>query len=552
MNPREFVKHFNRISEAPDAVPRLRRFILDLAVRGKLVDHVEREQVEKEYLSEPKLDALPGNWRALNFGKFCDIQGGNQPPKSQFVGEPRPGYVRLFQIRDLGESPVPTYIPIDSTNRFCREGDILIGRYGASVGKVFWAQEGAYNVALAKFLYPEDSFAPPFAFLVLKSKFFQEKLTGATRSAQAGFNKGDLAEIDMPLPPLAEQHRIVAKVDELMALCDRLEEVRKEREDRRQRLAASALHHLSSTAHNETFRKHARFYLHQFPRLTMRSEQIPALRQAIVNLALRGQLVAQDPRDEPASEILKQIDAERTRLMKAGEAKEQKQVRMTTPDAVPFDVPKAWCWASLGRIAYGFRYGTSMKCTYEHIGEPVLRIPNIKNGRVTTEDLKFGPLSKREAEDLRLELGDILMVRSNGSLDLVGRPALVEADTVGYCYAGYLVRVRTSLKYLDTRYVLLALSTTHTRNQIEVPIRTTVGLKNLNATELSRLAIPLAPLAEQRRIVAKVDELMTLCDRLQAHLESTQSESRRLLEAILSQALNDDQAQNAESYAKLG
>jgi type I restriction enzyme, S subunit len=181
-----------------------------------------------------------------------------------------------------------------------------------------------------------------------------------------------------------------------------------------------------------------------------------------------------------------------------------------------------------------------MKCSYERTGEPVLRIPNIDNGRINVEDLKFGPLPKREADALRLQLGDILMVRSNGSLNLVGRPALIEANAVGYCYAGYLVRVRTSTIHLDTRYLLLALSSAHVRDQIEIPIRTTVGLKNVNATELSSHVIPLPPLAEQHRIVAKVEELMTVCDQLESQLTTTQAETSHLLEAVLHGVLSDD------------
>jgi type I restriction enzyme, S subunit len=185
-----------------------------------------------------------------------------------------------------------------------------------------------------------------------------------------------------------------------------------------------------------------------------------------------------------------------------------------------------------------FRYGTSVKCSYEHIGEPVLRIPNVDNGRINTSDLKFGALSQHEIDDLKLHAGDILMVRSNGSLDLVGRPALVEAHVFGFYYAGYLVRVRTNANHIAPAYVVLALITSHVRDQIEIPIRTTVGLKNVNATELSRLSFPLPPLAEQHRIVDKVDELMALCDQFEAQLTTTEADSRRLLEAVLHEALN--------------
>jgi type I restriction enzyme S subunit len=183
MNADRLIKHYECIADAPDAIARLRRFVLDLAVRGKLVpQNPQNERIAETYAREPSSDELPNNWRLLNFGKFCDIEGGNQPPKSQFISEPREGYVRLLQIRDLGERPVPTFIPIGSTNRFCKEGEILIGRYGASVGKIFWAQDGAYNVAMAKFIWPDDALCASFAFLLLKSECLQGPLASATSS----------------------------------------------------------------------------------------------------------------------------------------------------------------------------------------------------------------------------------------------------------------------------------------------------------------------------------------------------------------------------------
>ena len=230
------------LTTRPDQIKSFRQTILNLAVRGKLVEQDPAESIAKSYSGQAEFDWLPPTWQTLNFGKHCDIEGGNQPPKSQFVDEPRPGYVRLLQIRDLGNKPVPVYIPEGSTNRFCREGEILIGRYGASVGKIFWAQDGAYNVALTKFVWPIDAFIADFVFILLKSDLFQDRLSGASRSAQAGFNKGDLRDIDFPLPPLAEQHRIVAKVDALMALCDRLEAALTTADTTRARLLEALLH----------------------------------------------------------------------------------------------------------------------------------------------------------------------------------------------------------------------------------------------------------------------------------------------------------------------
>src|SRR5689334_2934716 len=122
-----FLEKFNLFGDAPNVVAKMRKLVLELAVVGTLTDRdAENERVNAPYFDEPTAEYLPGNWRLLNFGKFCDIQGGNQPPKSLFVSDPRPDYVRLFQIRDLGENPVPVYIPRNTVNRFSKKGEILI------------------------------------------------------------------------------------------------------------------------------------------------------------------------------------------------------------------------------------------------------------------------------------------------------------------------------------------------------------------------------------------------------------------------------------------
>lgn len=154
-------------------------------------------------------------WQTKNLCDVCDFEGGSQPPKSQFVYEEKRGYVRFLQIRDFGSDKNITYIPQAKKNRLCNESDILIGRYGASVGKILTDKAGAYNVALMKTL-------PNLAFLnrswfynYLVSDEFQLRLLNvADRSAQAGFSKDDIYNFPVPLPPLAEQQRIVGLLDE--------------------------------------------------------------------------------------------------------------------------------------------------------------------------------------------------------------------------------------------------------------------------------------------------------------------------------------------------
>ena len=245
---------------------------------------------------------------------------------------------------------------------------------------------------MAKFIWPEDAFISTFAFLLLTSEYFQGPLASATRSAQAGFNKGDLAAINFPLPPLAEQHRIVAKVDELMALCDRLEAARAEREAIRDRLASASLARLN-VPDPITFRDDARFALDTLPALTTRPDQIKQFRQTILNLAVRGKLVPQDPKDEPAAELLKRIAKERTgpqaikKARRNGET-EISSLRADTP------LPMGWRWTNIDEITLSMRYGTSTKCEYAAPGVPVLRIPNVSDGFLSLDDIKSGPLTE--------------------------------------------------------------------------------------------------------------------------------------------------------------
>ncbi len=159
-----------------------------------------------------------------------------------------------------------------------------------------------------------------YVLVFLKCPHFIE--TGIPRMTETAGQKRVSAEyfayLPFPLPPLAEQHRIVAKVDELMTLCDRLAAAQAERESRRDRLVAASIHRLNNGAEADAIREHARFHLGHLPRLTTRPEHIQRLRQTILNLAVRGCLVPQDPNDEPAEELLKRIAAEKARLVKAG------------------------------------------------------------------------------------------------------------------------------------------------------------------------------------------------------------------------------------------
>ena len=170
---------------------------------------------------------LPENWCWTRHNSIMDIVGGAQPEKAFFIRESKEGYVQLYQTRDYGENPVPVYIPQKYATKTTDEGDILLARYGGSLGKVFRAHKGAYNVALAKviILYPEVV-DDEFLYLYYYSHFYQDFCikAGYGRSAQAGFNKSDLNELLFPLPPFIEQQRIVDRIESLFAKLDEAKE----------------------------------------------------------------------------------------------------------------------------------------------------------------------------------------------------------------------------------------------------------------------------------------------------------------------------------------
>jgi type I restriction enzyme S subunit len=158
---------------------------------------------------------LPKGWQSKKFTDVLDISGGTQPPKSEFLSEPAEGYIRLLQIRDFGLKPVPTYIPDNGKRKTCTQNDVLIGRYGASIGRICTGMSGAYNVALAKVIKPQyidNGYLKYF----LNSEYFQKPLQLLSRSAQNGFNKNDLSAFEFVYPDLDEQKCIADKLDKML------------------------------------------------------------------------------------------------------------------------------------------------------------------------------------------------------------------------------------------------------------------------------------------------------------------------------------------------
>jgi type I restriction enzyme S subunit len=346
-----------------------------------------------------------------------------------------------------------------------------------------------------------------------------------------------ILDLPIPLPPLAEQHRIVAKVDELMTLCDQLEAARNQRQQCRERLLAATLQRLNQPAeYPESFRQDASFALQVLPSLTTTPAQIKQLRQTILNLAVRGKLVEQDPEDEPAEELLAGVAEEKVRKSSIRSRKADAIMSDDSADLKLFSLHKGWQWTTLEEYSLDVSTGPfgSMLHQADYIvnGIPVVNPSHMIGGRICP-DLKvtISPGMADRLESYKLTAGDIVMARRGE----VGRAALVTEKEEGWlCGTGsFIVRfIPESLR----AYVLLFLSADLARSYL---LGSAIGatMTNLNHGILKKMPIPLPPLAEQHRIVAKVDELMALCDQLEQQLSQADQQRRRLLEAVLAEAL---------------
>jgi type I restriction enzyme S subunit len=387
-----------------------------------------------------------------------------------------------------------------------------------------------------------------YILLFLKSPHFIEtgipKMTGT--AGQKRVPTEYFAHSPFPLPPLAEQHRIVAKVDELMVLCDRLEAARTAREATRDQLAAASLARLNAPD-PETFQADARFALEALPALTTRPDQIKQFRQTILNLAVRGKLVPQDPNDEPASELLKRIAVEQAELVKKKEIRREDPLDPIQSAEMPFDVAARWVWSRIGEAVLFTQYGTSQKSTPSERGVPVLTMGNVQDGLVVWSNEKRIPEVSEDLPALYLRKFDLLYNRTN-SAELVGKTGIYLGDDGVRTFASYLIRLRPSLLSSNPRYLNMAMNTPEFRETQIIPlIKKQTGQANVNGTVLKNMLIPLPPLAEQHRIVAKVDTLMVLCDRLEVSLTATVATRRRLLDALLAEALAPVDAREMEA-----
>ena len=559
MNADRLLAHYKRIADAPDAISRMRQFILDLAVRGKLVVQDSTEEPASELLKRIIVEKGKICKRPNNLPEINSTQELGEPPLSWCVvplialgswaigsGFPKNeqgmsvGPYFFLKVSDMN---LPGNEKFITTANHCIDDDaaarmrakihppgtIIFPKIGGAIAtnkrRILTKRAAIDNNCLG--ITPSSHLDAEWIFLLLTTLDFAKYQAG---TAVPALQQGTLESISIGLPPLAEQHRIVAKVDELMALCGGLEAARAEREATRDRLTAASLARLDAPNLDPAiFRVHAAFALDTLAPLTTRPDQIKVLRQTILNLAVRGKLVAQNPNDEPASELLRRIIVEKGKICKR--PNNLPEINSTQELGEP---PLSWCVVpliALGSWAIGSGFpkneqGMSVG-PYFFLKVSDMNLPGNEKFITTANHC----IDDDAAARMRAKIhppGTIIFPKIGGAIATNKRRILTKRAAIDNNCLGI-----TPSSHLDAEWIFLLLTTLDFAKY-----QAGTAVPALQQGTLESISIGLPPLAEQHRIVAKVDELMALCGGLEESLTTGNDACHRLFDALLAEALD--------------
>lgn len=570
MDLNTFWGNFEVIAEAPGGVQRLRELILNMAYSGRIEQPDQRDiddtefwyqaiaerevllqtlkfrhpnNLKAEVQESEQLFDIPAHWVWLRIGHVFPISSGTTPSrnKPEYFVDATESWVKTTDLNNAlvlsCEEKITSQAVVDCNLKCYPIGTNCIALYGGAgtIGKSgVLGIETTINQSVCA-IYP-NKYIDPFylhGYLKLIRPLWMQ-FAASLRKAP-NINAGIVNNMAFPLPPLAEQRRIVAKVDELMALCDRYEVLKCDRNTLRTKMRASAIDALMNAETDESLNTAWEFVREHWKCLNQQPEDVDDARNTLIGLAMRGKVVPQHGTDQAASQLLDQIQIEKTRLLKEKKIPKPKKLFPLNAKDFPYPVPQNWIWTRLGKIAKTVEYGTSAKASAAIDEVPVFRMNNIQNGKLIFDGFKYVASSIKDLPRLYLQDGDLLFNRTN-SYELVGKTGLFRSEINSYTFASYLIRVVLLQDYIYPEFINLALNSPYfRRTQIEPEIVQQCGQANFNGTKLQNTLLPIPPLAEQKRIVAKIDQLMALCDTLETHLHETQEKARALAAAVVGQ-----------------
>ena len=558
-------EHLPLLASAPGGIQTLRGLILELAVRGKLVPQDPNDEPASELLKRiakerARLEAKgifkkskatqvsdaerpfdsPEGWVWVRLTHFGEFRGGKTPSTnhSEYWGGSIP-WVSPKDMKSLLVSQTEDYVTdlaISDGLTVIPESSVLIvvrsGILRRTVPVAISGLQCTVNQDLKALCLVRPNMAPYVQLLIRGfERLILETLTKVGTTVES-IKFEEFSKQPFPLPPLAEQHRIVAKVDELMALCDRLEAKVGAGETAHAKLVDTLLGTLTQSTDAADLATNWQRLAEHFDALFTTEPSLDALKQTILQLAVMGKLVPQDPNDEPASELLKRIAKERARLEADGKIKKSKPVPPVTENESPFKVSRGWEWVLLDAVAEKITDGEHISPSKAKSGMLLLTAKHVLESGVSFDDPQF--VAKEDGVRFRQRcdpsIGDVLIC-SRGT---IGRCCVV-TNAITFCLMGSVILVR-SLPLLVPSYLNFFLKSNVGQNFIRGATKG-MAVNALYLKDIRQCAVPLPPLAEQHRIVAKVDELMALCDRLKSDLTESRTRQDRLATTLIDSAL---------------
>jgi type I restriction enzyme S subunit len=541
-------------------VKKLRELILELAVRGKLVDQSPNDQPSQELLEqclEAKQTALeegklkkarrhapidnqgvpfnlPNSWSWTRLDDLVRVINGRAYKKHEMLTEGAAG-APLLRVGNLFTSNDWYYSDLElEEDKYIDSGD-LIYAWSASFGPFIWnGGRAIYHYHIWKLdLFDEAAIDKRFLYLYLQAVTEEIKSSGSG-IAMIHMTKTKMEELVTPVPPLEEQHRIVQKVDELMALCDRLEQRTSDQLEAHETLVDTLLGTLTQSENaTELADNWTRLAAH-FDTLFTTEQSIDKLKQTILQLAVMGRLVEQHITDTTPSALIDNIAHEREELVGSGKIRKPKiPASMDLQTSPPFHVPRNWNWARLGELFAVVTDGDHQAPPKSEEGVPFLVIGNLNAGHIDFVGCKH----VEENYYLKLDWsrkpanGDLLYTVTGS----YGIPIKV-LTSKAFCVQRHVAILRATVS-TPRDYAKLVLESEYGQSYAD-EIATGIAQKTVPLTGLRKMPVPLPPEEEQHRIVQKVDELMALCDQLKERLNQASETRCQLAEAVVEGALN--------------
>jgi len=415
-----------------------------------------------------------------------------------------------------------------------RNGDVLYGKLRPYLNKVVVADRDGVCTTEILPVRPLAGISSQYLKIALQSPYFVAYVNSKSygmKMPRLGTEDGRSAAI--PLPPLAEQHRIVARVEELMKLCDALEQNGRLADEQHARFTSTLFDALAASESAHALAENWQRIAEHFDLLLDRPEAIDALEQTITQLAVRGALVPQDALEGTGDGVLK-------RCLLA-ESVSGKRLRAAlaplSEEGTPFSVPAGWAWARFGEVADvsgGVTLGRK-GTPAQPVTLPYLRVANVQRGKLNLSvEVKTVTVDASEMPRFQLRSGDLL-ITEGGDWDKVGRTCIWREEIAVCLHQNHVFRARGWTPEWFPAWGELFLNSPDARSYFAASAKQTTNLASINMTELRHLAFPLPPLPEQHRIIARVKELRRLCVQLRERLAEARRTQSQLADALVAQ-----------------